>query len=263
MTEFEENPKEDAGENAASRGVIVTGGGTGIGRATARAFADRQDRVLVVGRSASTLTETARGYPNIHTLPVDITEPGAAETIVRAALREFGRIDVLVNNASTAVPAPLENIAPAEVDRLLAVNLRAPIALTREALDALTRTRGTVVNLSSAGSLGRRAWPNFSLYGSSKVALDFLTRTWAVELAPRGIRVVSVAPGVIETGMGIRMGSSPEEYARFLEWMEKITPLGRVGQPEEIAWWVVHVAAPEAGFVTGTVLAVDGGASIV
>jgi C-7 ketoreductase len=250
-------------ENTASRGVIVTGGGTGIGRATARAFADRQDRVLVVGRSERTLTETAEGRPNIHVLPVDITEPGAAETIVSAALHAFGRVDVLVNNASIAVPAPLEKAEPTEVEKLLEVNLCAPIALTRHALDALTKTHGTVVNLSSAGSLGRRAWPNFSLYGASKVALDFLTRTWAVELAPRGIRVVSIAPGVIETGMGIRMGSSAEEYAQFLEWMQKITPLGRVGQPEEIAWWVLQVAEREASFATGTVLAVDGGASIV
>ncbi|WP_225877137.1 SDR family NAD(P)-dependent oxidoreductase [Streptomyces resistomycificus] len=249
--------------NSSSRGVIVTGGGTGIGRATARAFADRQDRVLVVGRSESTLTETAQGHPNIHALPVDITEPGAAETIVGTALSAFGRIDVVVNNASIALPAPLEKTDTAAAGELLDVNLCAPISLTRCALDALTKTRGTVVNLSSAGSLGRRAWPNFSLYGASKVALDFLTRTWAVELAPRGIRVVSIAPGVIETGMGIRMGSSSEEYAQFLEWMKTVTPLGRVGQPEEIAWWVLQVAEPEAGFATGAVLAVDGGASIV
>ncbi|MEU9336271.1 SDR family oxidoreductase [Streptomyces sp. NPDC048290] len=248
--------------SGAARGVIVTGGGTGIGRATARAFAARQDRVLVVGRSAHTLAETAEGHPTIRTLSVDLTDPGAADAIVSTALSAFGRIDILVNNASTAAPAPLEKIEPSAVDELLALNLRAPIALTRRALDALTETHGTVVNLSSAGSLGRRAWPDFSLYGASKVALDFLTRTWAVELAPRGIRVVAIAPGVIDTGMGIRMGSSPEEYTRFLEWMKSVTPLGRVGKPEEIAWWVTQVTQPEADFATGAVIAVDGGASI-
>ncbi|OPC81038.1 ketoreductase [Embleya scabrispora] len=253
----------DSKKSTSPRGVIVTGGGTGIGRATARAFAEHHDRVLVVGRSEDTLAETARGYPNIHTLSVDITDPDAAESIVSTALNTCERIDVLVNNASIAVPAPLEKIDAATAREQFEVNLCAPILLTRRALDALAETRGTVVNLSSAGSLGRRAWPYFSLYGAGKVAIDFLTRTWAVELAPRGIRVVAVAPGVIDTGMGLRMGSTPAEYAEFLEGMKPRTPLGRVGRPEEIAWWVRQLAEPEAGFATGTIFAVDGGASIV
>jgi C-7 ketoreductase len=248
--------------STASRGVIVTGGGTGIGQATARAFAENDDQVLVVGRTEDTLAETAKGYPNIHTLPVDITNPDAAELIVGTALRSFGRIDVLLNNASVAIPAPLEKIDRATAAQQLAVNLQAPIFLTQHAVEALTETRGTVVNLSSAGSLGRRAWPYFSLYGACKVAVDFLTRTWAVELAPHGIRVVAIAAGVVATGMGVRMGSTPEEYAEFLEGMRTVIPLGRVGRPEEIAWWVRRLTEPEAGYMTGTVLAVDGGASV-
>jgi len=249
-------------EYALPRGVIVTGGGTGIGQATARAFADRKDHVLVVGRSEDTLAETAGGHPTIQALPLDIAAPGAAELIVRTALEQFGRIDVLVNNAAIAVPAPLEQVDSVTAAKQIDVNLRAPIFLTQCALDALAKTRGTVVNISSAGSLGRRAWPQFSLYGASKVAIDFLTRTWAVELAPRGIRVVAVAPGVVATGMGIRMGATQEEYERFLAGMAARTPLGRVGRSEEVAWWVRQLAEPEAGYATGTVLAVDGGASI-
>lgn len=246
-----------------SRGIVVTGGGTGIGRATARSFADRGDRVLVVGRTERTLAETAEGCPGVHVLPLDITEPDAAERVVRTAVETLGRIDVLVNNAAVGRPVPLSGIDRDLVDEHLAVNLRAPILLTRCAADALAETRGTVVNLSSAGSLGRRAWPYFSLYGAAKVALDFLTRTWAVELAPRGIRVVALAPGVVATGMGERMGSSREEYAAFLDTMRKRTPLGRVGDAGEIAWWVRQLAEPEAGYATGTVIAVDGGASVV
>lgn len=244
-------------------GVIVTGGGTGIGRATARAFAADGARVLVVGRSENTLAETAGSYEGISTLALDITAPDAPERIVSTACRAFGRVDVLVNNAGIAVPALLADIDPVEADRQLAVNLLAPLLLTQCAIEALAATGGTVVNLSTAGSLGRRAWPGMSLYGASKVAIDFLTRTWAVELAPRGIRVVALAPGVIETGMGERMGSSPQEYAQFLESMKAYTPLGRVGTPEEIAWWVVQLTRSEAGFATGTVIAVDGGASVL
>jgi nogalaviketone/aklaviketone reductase len=245
------------------RGVIITGGGTGIGRATARAFADLGDRVLIVGRTQDTLAETAEGYAAMRALAVDITKPDAPGLIVSTALREFGRIDVLVNNAASATPQMLTDIDPALADEHFAVNLRAPILLTQHALGALADTGGTVVNLSTAGSLGRRAWPSMSIYGASKVAMDFLTRTWAAELAPLGIRVVAIAPGVINTGMGERMGSTPEEYARFLEDIRTRIPNGRVGRPEEIAWWIVQLAQPQASYATGTILAVDGGASIV
>jgi nogalaviketone/aklaviketone reductase len=251
------------GHGAARRGIIVTGGGTGIGQATARAFADNGDQVLVVGRTKSTLAETAEGYADIHPLVIDITDRNAPARITAAALRLFGRIDVLVNNAAVAVPAPLTGIDAELADAQLAVNLRGPILLTQNAVPALAETAGTVINLSTAGSLGRRAWPGMSLYGASKVAIDFLTRTWAVELAPLGIRVVAIAPGVVDTGMGQRMGSSAAEYAEFIEQMTQITPLGRVGQPAEIAWWVVQLTDPRAGFATGTVFAVDGAASVV
>ncbi|WP_245675564.1 SDR family NAD(P)-dependent oxidoreductase [Micromonospora halophytica] len=252
----------DSRYNTAARGVIVTGGGTGIGRATAQGFAEQGDQVLVVGRTERTLAETALDRPNIRTLAVDITDPGAAEVIVSTALREFGRLDVLVNNAGIAVPAPVGQIDRRSATEQLEVNLLAPIFLTQQALPALAETNGTVVNLSSAGSLGRRAWPYLSIYGAGKVAIDFLTRTWAVEFAPRGVRVVAVAAGVIATGMGIRSGSTPQEYEGFLAQISKLAPLGRVGQPEEIAWWVRQLTDPAAGYATGTVLAVDGGLSV-
>lgn len=251
------------GSQDGGRAVVITGGGSGIGRATARMFADRHDQVLVVGRDANALTETAAGRPGIRTLPVDITAPCAPALIVRTALDAFGRLDVLVNNAAVVRPQPLAEVDPATADQQFAVNLRAPILLTRQALDALTETRGTVLNLSTAGSLGRRAWPGMSVYGASKVALDFLTRTWAAELAPRGIRVVAVAPGVIDTGMGRRPGDDRRDYDRFLAEVRTRIPAGRIGEAEEIAWWIGQLTQREAGYATGSVFAVDGGASIV
>jgi len=238
--------------------VIVTGGGTGIGRAIARDHA-RDHRVLVVGRTESALAETAGDHPGIRTLAIDITTPDAAAVVVATALREFGRLDVLVNNAGAATPAPLSAVDRTTTAEQFAVNLGAPIFLTQAALDALAETRGTVVNISSAGSTGGRAWPGFSVYGAAKAGVEFLTRTWAAELAPRGIRVVAVAPGVVESGMGLRMGSTPEQYAAFLAEVSATTPVGRVAQPEEIAWWVRTLTAPEAGFATGSVFVVDGG----
>ncbi|GDY32004.1 SDR family NAD(P)-dependent oxidoreductase [Gandjariella thermophila] len=244
------------------RVAIVTGGGSGIGRAVARELAAQGCHVMIVGRTEQTLAETAAGHDSIHPLAVDITAEEAPAVIVATALDRFGRIDILVNNAGIAEPCPLSELSGDSIDRQIAVNLRAPMLLTRQALDALADSRGVVVNVSSAGSLGRRGWPHFSAFGATKVGLDFLTRTWSVELAPLGIRVVAIAPGVIDRGPGGPMGADAEHYNRFLSDIAKRTPLGRVGKTAEIAWWVGELVKPEAAFATGTVLVVDGGLSV-
>ncbi|WP_328746840.1 SDR family NAD(P)-dependent oxidoreductase [Streptomyces sp. NBC_00285] len=244
------------------RTVVVTGGGSGIGRATARAFAMEGAHVLVVGRTPGPLRETAGEQPTISTLTADITADDGPDTVVTTALERYGRLDVLVNNAALGVHSTLDDLDTATLDVQLATNLRAPFLLTRRALDALSASSGTVVNLSTAGSLGRRAWPGMSVYGATKVALDFLTRTWALEFAPRGVRVVGVAPGVIDTGMATRNGMPAEHYAAFIKDMHDRIPAGRVGTPEEIAWWIVQLASPQAQYANGTVLAVDGALSV-
>ncbi|MGW0737596.1 SDR family NAD(P)-dependent oxidoreductase [Streptomyces sp. NPDC002851] len=249
-----------------TRAVIVTGGGTGIGAATARAFADDGAHVLVVGRSEATLNETAAtadGYDDrIRVLAADLTDEAAPELIVETALSAFGRLDILVNNAAVTGFAALDGLDRAVVQAQLGTNLTGPLFLTQRALDALEATGGTVVNVSSAGSLGLRAWPENSVYGMAKAALDFLTRTWAVELAPRGIRSVGIAPGVVNTGVGVRAGMPPEAYEAFLGQMAERIPAGRVGRPEDVAWWIVQLTRPEAAYANGTVLAVDGALSV-
>ncbi|MET9887846.1 SDR family oxidoreductase [Streptomyces sp. NPDC006430] len=248
--------------SSVTKAVVVTGGGTGIGSATARAFAEDGAHVLVVGRGEATLKETADGHERIRVLAADVQDDDAPELIVQSALRAFGRLDVLVNNAAVTGFASLDGLERASVRAQLGTNLIAPVFLTRAALDALEATGGTVVNVSSAGSLGLRAWPENSVYGMAKVALDFLTRTWAVELAPRGIRSVGIAPGVVDTGVGVRAGMPEEAYRGFLEQMAGRIPSGRVGRPEDIAWWIVQLTRPEAAYANGTVLAVDGALSV-
>ncbi|MDX2297274.1 MULTISPECIES: SDR family NAD(P)-dependent oxidoreductase [Streptomyces] len=246
----------------AARGIVVTGGGTGIGRATARAFAARGDRVLVVGRTATTLDATAEGHPGIRTLVADVTEPDAPDRIVETALGVLGRIDVLVNNAAAMGYRPLAALDRTEAERQLHTNLLAPVLLTRAALDPLAERSGTVVNIGSAGALGLRSWPDNGLYGAAKAGLDFLTRTWAVELAPRGIRVVGVAPGVTDVSAGPGPDADDPAYRDFLKGIAARTPSGRVGRPEEMAWWIVQLTRPEAEYANGTVVAVDGGLSL-
>lgn len=260
-TEETEGPGRPPTDHA-PRGIVVTGGGTGIGRATARAFAERGDRVLVVGRTAATLAGTAELHPGIRVLVADVTEPDAPDRIADAAVSALGGLDVLVNNAAAMGYRPLAALDRAEAERQLHTNLLAPVLLTRAALPHLAERSGTVVNIGSAGALGLRSWPDNGLYGAAKAGLDFLTRTWAVELAPRGIRVVGLAPGVTDTRADPDPADADPEQAAFLKQIAARTPSGRVARPEEIAWWVVQLTRPEAAYANGLVVPVDGGLSL-
>ncbi|WP_409462877.1 SDR family NAD(P)-dependent oxidoreductase [Amycolatopsis sp. GA6-003] len=246
----------------AGKAVIVTGGGTGIGQVTAREFAGQGANVLVAGRTAERLAETAEGFPRIRPFAADLTEAGAAEEIVAAALAEFGRIDVLVNNAGIVGPAALGEIKPGAFDAVVATNLLAPVYLVQAALPHLSETEGAVVNVTTA--IGQRGWPmpGREFYAATKAALDSLTRSWAVQLAPRGIRVAAVAPGPVATEIYAREGLTPEQGKAQHEALQEMVPLRRLARPEEVAHWIVQLAGAGAEYLTGVVLPVDGGAVI-
>lgn len=241
--------------------VIVTGASSGIGRAAAEAFGREAASVVLVGRDDTALSEVAAGVRssdgNAVACSTDLTAAGAAAAIVSAALTAFGHIDVLVNAAGVIATGTLEQTTDAMWDQMIAVNLTAPFRLMRAAAPHLKERRGAIVNVSSVNGL--RSFPGVLAYNVSKAGVDHLTRCAAIELAPLGVRVNAVNPGVTVTNLHRRSGMDESRYAAFLERSKETHPLGRPGNPNEIADLIVFLASDRAGWMTGETIPIDGG----
>lgn len=245
----------------AERVVIVTGAGSGIGRATAVAFAEAGARVLGVGRRVAALERTAAAHPNIAVHPADLRKAEACGAVVAAAVDRLGRLDVLVNNAGATAPMPLAQTSADGIRDLFDLNVTAPSLLAAAALRQLRTVRGTIVNVSS--TYGHRPVAGVAQYAASKSALEQLTRCWALELAADGIRVNAVAPGPTESEALAAAGLSASTIERIKDEESTRIPLQRRGTPEEVTAWIVRLADPGATWLTGQVLAVDGGLGLV
>ena len=241
--------------------VIVTGATSGIGRATAEAFGREGAAVVLVGRDETALAAAVRSISDAggraEACQADVTAADAPERVVRAALGAFGGLDVLVNAAGIIVGGTLEATTDDMWDTMMAVNLRAPFRLMRAALPQLVERKGSVVNVSSVNGL--RSFPGVLAYCSSKAGLDHLTRCAAIELAPKGVRVNAVNPGVTVTNLHRRSGMGEAQYAAFLERSKETHPLGRPGQPDDIAALILFLASDRAGWMTGETIPIDGG----
>ena len=242
----------------AGKSVMVTGATSGIGHAVARAFRSHGARVAAIGRNEVALDELyATDGNEAMRISADVTDCDAMQRVVEDVIRTFGRLDVLVNAAGHISSGTIENTELTAWDSLMNVNLRAPFRLMQLCTPHLVETKGNIVNVSSV--TGLRSFPGVLAYCVSKAGLDQLTRCAALELAPKGVRVNAVNPGVVVTEIHKRGGMDEENYAKFLEHSRTTHPLGRVGSPSEIAELVLFLASEKASWITGATYSIDGG----
>ena len=244
-----------------TRTAVVTGASSGLGKATALRLARDGFAILAVGREepalAAVCAEIERAGGKAKLLVANVTSADAPAAIVSHAIKEFGGIDALVNGAGVIASGSVMDTTDAGWDAMMDVNVRAPFRLMREAANALAERRGAVVNISSVAGL--RSFPGLASYAVSKAAVDQLTRCAALDFAPKGVRVNAVNPGVVVTNLHRRGGMDTTKYAEFLERSKSTHPLGRPGQPEEVADLIAFLISPAAGWMTGETIAIDGG----
>ncbi|KJS58794.1 SDR family NAD(P)-dependent oxidoreductase [Streptomyces rubellomurinus] len=245
----------------ADSSVLVTGGGSGIGRAIALAFAAEGARVAVAGRSAAPLAETVelieRAGGKAVALTGDVTDSRDAARLVRETVEQFGALDVAVNNAGVfAAPGPIADIDEAEWQRLFDTNVTGTLFAMKHQIGHMRANGGgAIVNVSSNLGVHRRM-EGAGAYVTSKAAVTALTRSAARDHIADGVRINLVSPGPVATDMSTRAGESEAEKA---ERMKAEVPVGRAGAVAEIAAAVLYLASPEAGYTVGADLVLDGG----
>ncbi|MFN3262066.1 MAG: SDR family NAD(P)-dependent oxidoreductase [Pikeienuella sp.] len=236
------------------RAALVTGAARGNGFAIAKGLAEAGAFVMLADIDGAGAARAAAAIPGAAATALDVADAASCAAAAEAARAAFGPVSILVNNAGIIARAPLgADGFEAEWERVLAVNAGGAMRMTRACLPQLRETRGAVVNVASI--MAERGAPGLAAYAASKGALLQLTRALAAELAPDGVRVNAIAPGVIETEMTAATRANPEAIGRFLAH----TPMGRVGKPEELAGPTLFLVSGLASYVTGAMLAVDGG----
>lgn len=236
------------------RVVLITGGGTGIGRAIALAFVEAGANVVVSGRRQQPLETLAAENPDqIAWVTGDVTVLVDAAKMIQATVDRFGRLDILVNNAATAEgTVPLTQASDETIEQLIAVDLTGGLRMARKALEAFPQGGGQIINISS--NVVNTTLPGATVYAAAKAGVEQWTRNLAAEVGPMGVRVNAIAPGPTETET-----ANNNVPPGLKEQIVQQTPLRRIGQPEDIARAVRLIASDEASWLTGQVITASGG----
>ncbi|XP_054747985.2 3-oxoacyl-[acyl-carrier-protein] reductase FabG-like [Lytechinus pictus] len=256
---------EILGASLKGKVAVITGASSGIGAEIARHFASLGCLLALTGRNMETLQQVtneclARGLGSDQVLQIqaDYGERDAVKKTVEQIIQKFNQVDVLVNNAAVYATNTVESMTLDNFDLTFRVNVRAPLELTQLLTPYLIKSKGTVVNISSV--IGRRSIVNELIYGMSKTALDHMTRCTAEELAPHGVRVNTVNPGVIETPLFKReLGITEEQVTQYFESYSRSHPMRRTGKPDDVARFVTFLASSDSSFTTGETVGIDGG----
>ena len=253
-------------KNLNNKNAVITGGSDGIGLGIARAFAREGANLLLIGKDPEKLQRAQQELLNefgvqVHTLSADLSKTETVTEVVKDIERLLPTVDILVNNAGLGKFVPFEQVDNSLYDAHFNLNVKAPYFLTQGLLPALVKSKGNVINISSY--FAHRMLPNraTTVYSATKGALNSFTKALAFEVGHLGVRVNAIAPGSISTPQFNRnlQALTPEKQAAFEAMVKEIYPLQHIGTPEDIAKACVFLASDNASWITGTVLAVDGG----
>ena len=266
-TGLPERSHDNPAPHDSPRIALVTGGGTGIGKAIAQALADDGHAVVICGRRQEPLDEVARELKraSASSLAVagDVSSPDDARRIVSTTVEALGGLDVLVNAAGIARFGAIEEISERDIDQLVDIDLKGPLHMIRAALPELETAgqRGDASILNISTNVTQTVVPGYSVYAAAKAGLDTLTRYLALELAPKRIRVNAILPGVVETPIFETL-MPREAVSEFLDGFGQQVPLGRVGQPADVARIAAQLCSHQNDWVTGALVPVDGGSAL-
>jgi len=249
--------------NLQNKIALVTGGGTGIGRSVAESLVALGARVVINGRREDVLTqaqlEIDASGKKVIAVAGDIANPGTAQRMIEAALKHFGGVDILINNAGIFKPTPFLEHTPDEVNAYLDIILKGAFFASQAAIPAMQqRGSGAIVNVGSMWATQAIGLTPSSAYSAAKSGVHALTRNLAIEFAKDRIRVNTVAPAVVETPVYSTF-LTPEQVAEVLPSFNAFHPLGRNGQPKDVVAAILFLASDEAAWITGAMLPVDGG----
>ena len=239
--------------------AIVTGGGSGLGFAIAKEFTQNGIQTIIIGRDEEKLrTAKEQLGEKCFFKSCDLNRLSAIPALIDTIISEFGQIDILVNNAGINMKKEFTEVTDEDFQKIISTNLCSVFAISREVVKHMLRTKqGCIINISSMAA--QYGLPKVIAYSASKTAIDGMTRAMAVELSPKGIRVNAIAPGFIYSDMTAKaLDSDPERKAKVFNR----TPMGHMGQPEDIGAAAMYLASDAAKYITGVVLPVDGGNSI-